>query len=434
MTLRVRLAAVLAVVAIIGIAAASTAAYLSTDRELNGEIDRSLVDQVRRTADELRRAQGPRARRPGAAQNGPVFQVISVRGVVIDVPGSTPLEVTDEDLRIAAQGGVLVRTVTIDGTPHRVRTESMRAGAVMVARDLSETRDVLDGLRRRLIGLTIGGGLVAALFGLVIARRAIRPVEQLTDAAEHVAATEDLSTPIPVDRTDELGRLATAFNSMLRALGASRDEQRRLVDDAGHELRTPLTSLRTNLEVLEHSDRLSADDRRRLLADVGAELEELSSLVDELVALSRGATDEPISDVRLCDPVGDAVERCRRRTGRRIDVDADDIVVRGRRAQLDRAVTNLLANAVKFSPGDAPIEVSVHAGRVAVRDHGSGIPLAEHARVFERFYRAESNRSTPGSGLGLAIVHQVASAHAGSVFVEAAPGGGAVVGFTLPTT
>lgn len=432
MSLRLRLAAVLAIVATLGIAGASTASFLSTDRELNSEIDRSLRDQVRRAADELGRPQGPRQQPLAVPQNGPVFQVLADDGTRVDFPGTYPLDINDDDRAIAATGGVLVRSVFIDGTPYRMRTEGIGDGAVMVARDLSETRDVLAGLRRRLIGLTIAGGLLSALLGFLVARRAIRPVEQLTAAAEHVAATEDLSTPIPVDRGDELGRLATAFNAMLRALGTSREEQRRLVDDAGHELRTPLTSLRTNLEVLEHADRLSSGDRHRLLTDLGAELEELSSLVDELVALSRGASEEPITDIRLDELVGDSVERCRRRTGRKVDVEADAVIVRGRRAQLDRAITNLLANAAKFSPGTSLIEVSVADGRVAVRDHGPGISVEDRARVFERFYRTDAARSTPGSGLGLAIVDQVARAHDGTVFIDDAPGGGTVIGFTLP--
>jgi two-component system sensor histidine kinase MprB len=435
-SLRIRLAAILAVVATLGISTASVAAYRSTSRELHAELDRSLADRTRRTQDELGRP--PRAPTPPGRERdaaAPVVQVLDAQGQPRpDYPDSFPLPVVAEDVELAsARAGAATRDVRVGDVSYRMRTTALRqGGAIQAARELTETNAVLDALRTRLLLLTFAGGAIAAGLALLVARRIIRPVEQLTATAEHVAATEDLATPIPVDRTDELGRLASAFNAMLEALGTSREEQRRLVDDAGHELRTPLTSLRTNLEVLQQADRLDAADRKRLLADVEAELAELSALVDELVTLSRGAGEEAIIDVRIETVVADAVERCRRRTGREIAVAADPLVVKGRRAQIDRAVTNLLGNAAKFSRRDTPIEVHVTEGRIAVRDHGPGIAAVDRERVFERFYRSESARSTSGSGLGLAIVEQVARSHGGAVFVEDAPGGGAVVGFTLP--
>jgi two-component system sensor histidine kinase MprB len=434
MSLRLRLAVVLAVVATFGIASASAAAYVSTSRELHAEIDRSLESRTRRVLDDLERPQGRPGRRPAAPMDGPALQVLSADGTPrTDVQDTSALPIDGADLALARAGaGVSVRTVAISGVSYRLRTEGVTGGgAVQVARELEETESVLGSLRSRMILLTVTGGVVAAMLAFVVARRAIRPVEQLTAAAEHVAATEDLATPIPVERADELGRLASSFNAMLRALGASREEQRRLVDDAGHELRTPLTSLRTNLEVLQQEARLDPADRARLLADVDAELSELTALVDELVALARGSSEEDVDDVRLDLVVADSVERLRRRTGRDVVLTSEPVTVRGRRAQLDRAVTNLLGNAAKFSPRDEPIEVVVDGPCISVRDHGPGIPVEDRAHVFERFFRADSARSTSGSGLGLAIVDQVVRAHGGEVFVDDAPGGGAVVGFRL---
>jgi two-component system sensor histidine kinase MprB len=438
MGLRLRLAAVLAVVATLGIAGASVAAYVATSRELYAEIDRSLADRTRRTEEQLSRpAQAPRPPGQERDPSAPVVQIIDPQGEVrTEHPDWFPLPVEDQDLQLAEGGGGMVtREVAVDGVEYRMRSTGLqRGGVIQAARELTETNDVLAALRTQLVLITVLGGAIAALVAFVVARRIIRPVEQLTAAAEHVAETEDLTTPIPVERRDELGRLAAAFNAMLRALGTSREEQRRLVDDAGHELRTPLTSLRTNLEVLEQADRLSPEDRERLLGDVGVELGELSALVDELVQLSRGGSEEEIVDVRLDALVNDAAERCRRRTGREVVVQSAPVTIHGRRAQLDRAITNLLGNAAKFSPRDTPIEVVVEPGVVSVRDHGPGIAPDDRAHVFERFYRSDAARSVSGSGLGLAIVDQVARAHDGEVFVDDAPGGGAVVGFRLPVT
>jgi two-component system sensor histidine kinase MprB len=437
-SLRLRLAAVLAIVATLGIAGASAAAYVATSRGLYDEIDRSIADRTRRVEQELSRPrQAPRPPGQELDENTPIVQITDPQGQVRDDhPDWAPLPVDDDDRRLAEDGrGVRVRDVTIDGVEYRMRTTGLQQGGmIQVARELTETNAVLDELRTRLIAITIAGGAIAALVAFLVARRVTRPIEQLTAAAEHVADTEDLTTPIPVNRRDEIGRLAAAFNAMLRALGASREEQRRLVDDAGHELRTPLTSLRTNLEVLEQADRLPPEDRALLLADVGAELRELSGLVDELVQLSRGGTEEEIVDVRLDAIVNEAVERCRRRTGRDVVLRSEPVTIRGRRAQLDRAVTNLLGNAAKFSPTGTPIEVVVEPGCVSVRDHGPGIAPEDRAHVFERFYRADAARSVSGSGLGLAIVDQVARAHDGEPFVDEAPDGGAVVGIRLPVT
>ena len=300
-----------------------------------------------------------------------------------------------------------------------------------MARDLTETDAFLAGLRTRLI--LIGGSAVvlAGVLAWFVSRRAVRPVAVLTRAAEHVAATRDLEVPIEVTRRDEIGRLATSFNTMLAALASSRAQQRRLVADAGHELRTPLTSLRTNIEVLARVEDMPAADRAELLADARQELEELSDLVAELVDLAADAPPEEPVAVRLDELVVEAVERFRRRTGREVALSAEETVLEGKPGRLARAIANLLDNAGKLGPPDAPVEVTLRGGRLEVRDHGPGIDPDDLPRVFERFYRSVGARTTPGSGLGLAIVEQVAEEHGGRAFAGNAEGGGAVVGFEV---
>ena len=225
---------------------------------------------------------------------------------------------------------------------------------------------------------------------------------------------------------DELGRLATSFNTMLEALEESTRAQRQLVADASHELRTPLTSLRTNIEVLAGDHTLPADEKSRLLSDVVEQLGEMTTLISELIELARveQQTSEP-EDVRLDELVGDVVERARRnRPGVAYTTDLEETVVRGVPSTIERAVGNLLDNAAKWSPPGAEVAVALRDGRLTVRDHGPGIAEEDLPYVFDRFYRARAARGMPGSGLGLAIVRQVAEAHGGDVVAENVDGGG----------
>jgi two-component system sensor histidine kinase MprB len=304
---------------------------------------------------------------------------------------------------------------------------------IQIARSLEEVDGTLSGLTLVLVVVSLGGVALAVALGLAVARGALRPIAKLTSAAEHVAATQELAARIDVDREDEVGRLARSFNEMLAALGQSRAQQRRLVRDAGHELRTPLTALRTNLELLARADAMGEEDRRRLLDDVMFELGELSDLMNELVDLAAdSAAEEPMVEVRLDLLVHDVAERFRRRTGRQIDVSTEPTTVEGQVGRLERAVSNLVDNAAKWSPPEEPVDIRLVGGRLTVHDRGPGVSDADKAHIFDRFFRADAARSTPGSGLGLSIVKQVAEEHGGGVFVEDGKGGGAVVGFTVP--
>ena len=301
---------------------------------------------------------------------------------------------------------------------------------LQVARPLDEVDDTLGTLRLGLAVIVLLGIAGAIALARLATRTAVRPVAELTDAAEHVARTRDLTRRIEREGDDELSRLAGAFNTMLEALDDSQRAQRRLVADASHELRTPLTSLRTNMEVLGRGG-LGAADHARLRADVIAQLEELTLLVADLVDLAR--EEEPVAEreaLRLDELVAAAVERAERHApGVRFETELEPIVVDGVRSRLDRAVANLLDNAAKYGAGT--VEVTLRDGVLTVRDHGPGIADEDLPFVFDRFYRAPSARGRPGSGLGLAIVRQAAEAHGGSVLADRAPDGGAVLRMTL---
>ena len=184
-------------------------------------------------------------------------------------------------------------------------TASLRnGGAVQIARKVSETDDVLDVLRTRLVIIALAGIAFAALAAWLVMRRATRPIEQLTDTAERIAETQDLTTPIPVKGDDEVGRLAASFNTMLIALDTSREQQQRLVVDASHELRTPLTAVRTNIDFLGHATTLDAEERAQLIAETRLELDELTNLVSEMVELATDVrSEEAVEPVALVDVV-----------------------------------------------------------------------------------------------------------------------------------
>ncbi|MBU6329243.1 MAG: HAMP domain-containing histidine kinase [Acidobacteria bacterium] len=448
MTLRVRIAVALAVLA--GIAAVFVAAttYVTTDQRVRAEVDsyldtygRRFQDRDGRDAAALCGRRGPGPAELGDQQrnddgvSGVAFQCISPAGTVVATVGPVALPVDPVDRVMAAgRGGVRTRTVSTDSGTFRVQTVALAGGgAVQIARDYGETQRVLGGLRWWLLLIVALTVSVAAAAGWFIARRATEPLVQLTDAAEEVATTGRLDVAIPVTGDDEPGRLARAFATMLNALGRSREQQQQLVQDAGHELRTPLTSLRTNVETLQRYDALPADTRRSILGDLEAETRELGALVDELVQLATDTyDDEPEQRVALDQLVERSAERVRRRTGRVISVTSNPGFVVGRPRDLARAIGNLLENAAKFSPATEPIEVSVSGGVVSVRDHGPGVPEEDRAHIFERFYRSAAARALPGSGLGLAIVDQTARTHGGSVSVAEAIGGGAIFTLSIP--
>ena len=384
----------------------------------------------------------PRTERLG----GPAayVQLIDAGGRAASFEGRSPrLPVGGDAARLARDGGEpSFSDEEVDGTHVRLLTAPLPGGgAVQVARPLDEVDSVLRELRLILAAVLILGVALALVLGRLVTRTAVRPVERLTEASEHVATTSDLSRRIDVQGSDELARLAGSFNTMLdtlertvTALDQSLVAQRRLVADASHELRTPLTSLRTNIDVLRDPHGLPEDQRRELLADVGAQLDELTLLVGDLVQLARD-DEQPLEpqDVRLDLLVAEAVERHHRHARDvRFETRLEPTVVEGIPDRLDRAVSNLLDNAAKFSPPDSTVEVILERGELTVRDHGPGIEPADLPHVFDRFYRSATARAVPGSGLGLAIVRQVAEGHGGTVTAEDAAGGGTRFRLSLP--
>ena len=457
MTFRTRLTLVLAAVAA-SVALLTGLAALQVARvQIYAEIDRSLL-QVARVADRL--PTDPDALEPGSPGQGPggpgglpgqglrlpgLLRVEDEVGVQVHQPdgdvrllvGEAPVPVAEDVLVAAAAGDPVLFTTRSDGTPYRAvaRPVGQERVAVVFA-DASRQARVLTALAVRFVGIGLIVSAGGALVGWFVAGRLVGPLTRLTSAAEHVSRTGDLSVDVRTDDPDEAGRLSRAFDEMLAALGASQAAQQRLVDDAGHELRTPITSILSNAEVLKRYPDMDPATRAQIADDVIAESQELTRLVNALVDLAGVAgTSEDPARVDLADLVAGAVRRLPASDRDRVRVTgAGEAVVRP--VQVQRAVANLLTNAVKFDASGAPIEVTVATdstgATIEVRDHGPGFGADDLPHVFARFYRSDAARATPGSGLGLAIVKDVAQQSGGGVTASNRPEGGAVVRMTLP--
>ena len=455
MSLRWRIALGLAAVAALVGAFAAAGAYLTTARQLRNSVDETLLARARALdafgpgGGERRPGRFLRCPTAGSVQPAAAAQLLLFDGRILScIEGAPELPVDDEDLAVAANGnpGYVLRSVSDDGVPYRQLTMPWREGvALQIARDVSEQEQTLDRLRLRLAVLTLVGVAAAAGLGWVLAGRIVRPVRRLRDAAEGIAATNDLSTPLPTDGPGEVGSLARSLSTMVGALATSRAQQQRLVQDASHELRTPLTTLRTNVELLQRAPDLPDAERAAVLRDLDIESRELTDLANELVELAtdRASTDDVPETVDLGELAELVAARARRRTGRTVRVTATGsttLVARPR--MLERAIANLLDNALKYADPDSPVDVVVDGTSVEIRDHGPGIDPADQPLVFERFYRAATARTAPGSGLGLAIVRQIVERHGGEVWARNITAGepagagdgivGAAVGFRLP--
>ena len=443
MKLRTRLTVLVTVAVALAVVMVSASAFFIGRAQMRSVLDRSLLDRV----DEVRSEEGgPSGAMDQLEQllfaNGGLVRIDQYAQVVFDSgvavhPASQRLvlPVGRSDVAVAAgESGTVFRDVTVDGVHLRMVTAAADepGQAIQLARSLTEFDQTLARLALVLSLVGVGGIALAAGLGLAVSHSSLSPLSELSGAVKHVAETQDLGARIDVERDDEIGRLAVAFNTMLEALDTSRSQQQRLVADASHELRTPLTSLRTNFEFLARAEGMKEEDRASLMDDVSFEMRELSSLVSEMVELATSAKagDEPLEGVDLTDTVEEVAMRARRRTGRTITVTGDAGHIEGRPTSLQRAVSNLIDNADKWSPPGGTIDVILSPGRVEVADHGPGIGEEDLDHVFDRFYRATKARTLPGSGLGLSIVKEVVMRHGGAVF--AFNRDGAVVGFEIP--
>ena len=441
MSLRTRLTLAGGGAVLVALAIASLVIYFDVRSKLHDQIDVSLIQSAEGVATKWVAAKGmPKG--PSAMTTALSFWK-DASGFVEVIPSfgagtsGGPFPPLDEHDRSVASGlsPPYFRYVRFAGRENRLyttRLPSSSGGLVRTARPLTEANATIARVRWLLLSLTLGGALAAALLGRLAANAVLRPVRALAGAVREVSATRDLNQRIPASGRDELASLAADFNAMLAALDESQQAQQQLIADASHELRTPLTAHRANIELLARPD-LPVERRQRVLGAAVRSIEELSALVGDLIQAARdGRSVDAREPLALDELVAAAVERAQHRaSGLSFESWLEPCRFVGARSRLERAIDNVLDNAIKWSPPEGTIDIRLLDGTLTVRDRGPGIAEADLPHVFDRFYRAAAARALPGSGLGLAIVKQTVDDHGGSVAVANADGGGALLSLRL---
>jgi len=428
-TFRSRVITATVVAAAIAVVLAAAASYFTTRSALLNSVDQSLLQAAHlhlTTGDENR-------------VTGSYVELVLPTGSTSPT-SNVPIDQTI--MQIAkGQSSQVIRTVSFGGQSYRELVVPLPKNSVVSCStgpcvvpttsadlfivDITGQVNELDHLLAKLIIVASGGLLLALGLGIFLARQALHPLEEVTNEIESVAETNDLQHRLTEGDADELGRLRRVFNRLLRSVEHSQTLQRQLVVDASHELRTPLTSLRTNAQVLSRARELSPEELQQITDDMVTQVDELAALVTDLGELARGERSEgAIEALRLDDCVDECIETARTYARIRditINVDVEPSKVLGRRDRLIRAISNLLTNAVKFTPSGGEIMVTAKNGVVTVSDSGPGIAEEDRDYIFDRFWRSPSARALPGSGLGLSIVAQVVAELQGTVSVDRDP-------------
>jgi two-component system sensor histidine kinase MprB len=435
-TLRNRVSVAAAVGVLVVVAAVSGVLYFSYAASLHSRIDAALVDAAQQATSIARRIKLS-ARDSQAIPN--VNDPVSVGSVQVQLfPGPVaagqptrfgPLGSRDVGVAEGAQPAYFA-SAHDGGSRFRVYTTALPfgpgPGLVRTSRAVNADDAALRNAALLLAGLTVAATGITYGAARLSAGRILRPIAELTAAAEHITATRDLSVRLGATGTnDEVGRLGSSFDTMLAALHDSVSAQRQLVADASHELRTPLTSLTTNLDLLEDGAGLADPQAPALVRATREQAGELDQLISDLLDLARYGESAPHREsVRLDLLTSEAVHRMRQRMPHSaIDTDLLPCLVHVDPAGVDHAICNLIDNAIKWNPPGGAVHVAVADAHVSVTDHGPGIPDEDLPHVFERFYRAPAGRGMPGAGLGLAIVARVAQANDATADVRTGPGG-----------
>ena len=452
-TLQRRIVWLTALAVAISVAVTGIGAYATTQISLYAQLDAELLSVANITAaavsQDIESLGGLNADALKAANV--VLVLVKSNKDEVMFPGETvTFHIGPEEIAVArtqqgssartgrASTGELYRIVSVPLTSQAEGQTTGDGYALVLGRSLEPTLTTLRQMAFVLLAVAILGVIAAAISGWLVAGSSLQPIRRLALAVARITETDEL-IQIEAEGDNELADLSRSFNSMMRSLASSRERQSRLIGDAGHELRTPLTSLRTNIELLiadEKSGMLPEGARADILRDVAAQLGEFTQLVGDLVQLSREDHVEAARvPIDLQDVVANAVTRAKRRGPSMIfDVHLAEHELVGNPDTLERAFTNLLDNAVKFSPNGGLITVTMKDQTIVVSDQGPGIADEDLPHVFDRFYRSDLSRNTPGTGLGLSIVAHTINSHGGWVKAGRAPEGGAEFTVWLPTT
>jgi len=436
-TLRNRVSVAAAVGVLIVVAAVSSVLYFSYAASLHSRVDATLVDAAQQAVS----IEASIKQSAGLTQSIPDFNKPVTVGSVevqlflgqVSVGQSSsfgPLESDDVAVAEGAQPAYFAN-VSDGGQQFRVYTAALPGGGpggglVITGRAANADNGALRNAALLLAALTVAAAGITYGAARLTAGRILRPIAELTAAAEHVTQTRDLTARIRSTGTgDEVGRLGSSFDTMLAALDESVTAQRQLVADASHELRTPLTSLTTNLDLLEDGAGLADPQAPALVRAAREQAGELDQLISDLLDLARYHESAPHREtVRLDLLTSEAVHRVRKRTPHAaIDADLHPCLVYADPAGVDHAICNLIDNAIKWNRPGGAVHVVVADAHVSVTDHGPGISDEDLPHIFERFYRAPGARGMPGAGLGLAIVARIAQANDATADVRTGPDG-----------
>lgn len=372
----------------------------------------------------------------------PVYATGTVEGTPPRIPAAVIVEgsdtgASDAVLAPAADVELRVHATTWRGADGAVQ------GVVVAGQSTAFEEEQLAGLRAVLWVSGIITLIAASVVAWLVSGRALKPLQQLVETTDEIGQTGDLGRRLPPNESrDEVGRLTSSFNAMLAELQTSQhrlaqslEAQRRFVADASHELRSPLTTIRNNAGFLIDRPAATREDREEAIADITAEAERMTSLVDDMLTLALADAEAPTERVPIDLSVllHDAARRAER-SGLPVRLTAPGpAVVMGDRSTLERLAWILIDNAAKHGSGDIEIELATDGGLaiVQVADDGPGIPTDQLDSVFDRFHRVDASRSPAGAGLGLAIARDIAHLHGGAIRA-ANQEGGAVFTVRLP--
>jgi signal transduction histidine kinase len=435
----------------------STLLYLVLMFSLYAQIDRSLQDRAQQIITSIEdKAVVDLEKHQILVPQANVFsspatfiQVIRADGSPVsasDNLGDQHIPVDDEILADNLKGEPTFKTVMIDSTPLRIYSTPITlgkkvVGAVQVGQSLKEIEDTLRYVLVFLVSGTVGALIVAAILGAFLARKALHPIEEINQAANHIVSAQDLKQRLPISHTnDEITRLTETINGMLQRLDNFFQAQVRLSADVSHELRTPLTAIRGNVDLLRRGAASNPDELNEALAVIDGELDRMSRIVIDLLLLSQADAGlslrmQPVElDTIILD-----VYRQAQVMANGVDIQLgheDQALIQGDPDRLRQLLINLVINAIRHTPAGGKVTLSLYREpewvRVIVADTGRGIAPTDLPHIFERFYRTENNGQA-GSGLGLSIAQWIAQAHGGQITVASELDKGSVFTLWLPT-
>lgn len=456
--IRVRIALAIFAVATSLLVLMSAAVYVAFDRQLLASLDDSLRLRAESNRTFVNLAQSPPRLSitgdPGLARSEgtAVLRLYDAAGALLSDaspeagsgPGERPVV-----LQAAARGTEIFKTVELDSNePYRMLfsplfTGGTLTGVLVTGLELSRVTDPIGILRLSLMVAVPLTSLLLGLGGYWIARRALRPVSEMTSAANQITSG-DLTRRIPATVSqDELGRLGSTLNSMIERLSETMERERRFTSDASHELRTPLTSIETSIDVTLSQYRSPAE-YQRVLGVIRGQARRLSALTRQLLLLSRldaKAVRGEFTEIELngfLEAIAESFRESHPHATVELERAPAPLDIRGEIELLARAFTNVLENAAFHAGPSVAIQISASHGPgktavVNIRDNGPGVPVEIAGEIFQRFRRGDESRHAAGSGLGLAIVQAIVEAHGGVVRLAANAGStGACFEFHFP--